>query len=339
MATRERRYEAISVKSRQSRRKSVRPVTSVLLVVMAWACVGPQEIMADRLEREVGEKRMATLTEAAYERADTYIREWEVGSPLKHTQCQVISIPPVRRGEKEKHAAFCDGWVGPLSGNNPFGLGAPVGNGYAEDGAKLVFGVHVFGYVAHDSILVPRVIVNTQAQVIDKAEYEALKAKGENVGSRPVYIKDAKIREIVRLDGTAPEYSGPPLEQTYSTPAEIAELIHSMTTKDRYEKIKTKLEAIPLESDRWQVVQALGGQFVTLNQGEDYTLFMDGFLYMHGNDFYVLHDTSDGIFKVWPFGYTTADATIPELDLIFKNDKLFKVIPHVSREELAGHLK
>jgi hypothetical protein len=306
---------------------------------MSSACAGPEEIMAERLEREVDEKRMATLTEAAYERADTFIRGWEVGSPLRHTQCQVLSIPPVRRGEKEGHTAVCDGWVGPLSGHNPFSLGALVGHGHAEDGAKLIFGVHVFGYVANDSILVPRTIVNTQAQVIDKAEYEALKAKGENVGSRPAYIKNAKIREIVRLEGTAPEYSGPFLEQTYSTQAEIGELFHSLTTKDRYEKTKMKLEAIPLGSDRWEVIQALGGQFVTLNQGEDYTLLMDGFLYMHGDDFYVLHDTSDGIFKVWPFGYTTAEATIPELDLIFRNDKLFKVIPHVPREELADHLR
>lgn len=313
------------------------------VAALVAGCASPMAQMEQRWADEVDELRMQSLTPAAYERAAASIETWKVGERAQHTACKITRIPSMQRNVPESIEYTCDGWVGPLSGGSPFSCGALVGHERTDEGDEVFIGQHLFGYLQEESILVPRYVVTLEAQLIDESEYEMLREQGEFVGRNPTYWKDCRIRETRKLDIPEHDFSDAVVVDRTVEPHEAvavaAELTHEWTTKERFERASQALETIPVGADRWDVIHALDGRFLTLNDGRDYALMMNGFLYMHDNEFYTVELTDEALFKVWPFGYTESGRKIPELDLILKNEKVLKLIPHVPKEELAVHFE
>lgn len=71
--------------------------------------------------------------------------------------------------------------------------------------------------------------------------------------------------------------------------------------------------------------------------GEMIVLYMPGLLNYKG-EFRWAEMRRDGLFVIWPFGYVERDKEIPKLALIFKNGKVYKIIPYESKEALKQYL-
>jgi len=316
-------------------------VIVALIALVLAGCAGPMGVSQKKWDQDTSEIRLESLTKESYSKAAALIADLEIGSSPKVTGCKIS-----RWTEHEKVLAMsvaCNGWVGPLSGGGWPGRGAFTG---VKDG--MVYGSHLYGFLYRDSILIPRYDVILQAARIDKAEYDKLRERKERVGRIPfppadqpelAYWKTPTIKEIRKLDFKEPDLSGTD-EITVSgrkAADALAEFGRSFTTRNRFERAQQVLESIPTGADRWEVIQALGGRFYTWDSGESYFLLMDGFLNI--GDLRISETTKDGFFKVWPFGYMDQGEVAPRLDLIFRNDRVFKVIPHVSKQELPDHLK
>jgi hypothetical protein len=330
----------VCTKASRARRMAV--AVAGCAVVLA-GCASPEAQMQQRWADEADEIRTQSLTPAAYARAAADIETWAVGDRVQRTACKTTTIPSMRRNVPDSIEYTCDGWVGPLSGRSPFSCGTVVGRLRTDDGDELFLGQQLFGYLQKESVLIPRYAITLQAQTIDESEYETLKAQGEFVGRNPTYWKDCTIREIRKLDIPELDFTDAVAEERIVEPHEAmavsAEITHEWTTKERFERAREALETVPIGADRWDVIHALDAYFHTLNRGRDYALMMNGFLYMHGNEFYTVEVTDDAVFKVWPFGYTEQSRQIPKLDLIMKNEKVVKLIPHVAQEELASYFE
>lgn len=310
-----------------------------LVAFFLVGCAGPMELLQNQWEEETTNSRLESLTEASYAKAATQIEGWKIGSPPEVTGCKLISWK-----EREKVRAIsiaCNGWVGPLSGGGWPGLGAFIG---VSDG--MVFGSHLYGYLYRESILVPRYAVTLQAERIDKTEYERLEGKKAHVGKVQVYLadepelgywKDLVIREVRKLNFEEPEFSDADDINLSGQEAVDAfvDLVRSYTTRERFDQARQFLLNIPVGADRWEVIQALGGRFHRTKSGKSYFLIMDGFLNIE--ELRITEVTANGFFKVWSFGYMEQVEAVPQLDLIFKNDKVFKLVPHVPKEELRNY--
>jgi len=71
---------------------------------------------------------------------------------------------------------------------------------------------------------------------------------------------------------------------------------------------------------------------MTPDSGIKYHILADGFL---GGAWVKL--TPNGFFVVMRFGYIEDNKEVPKLALIFKNNKVHKLVPHASREELQRY--
>ena len=312
---------------------------SLLFAVLLAGCAGPEAMMQNKWEETSTRHRLSSLSKESYAKAASYIEGWQAGEPPKVTGCNIIER---RHGENIlAMSVTCNGWVGPLSNGGWPGLGAFVG--VSE---RMVYGSHLYGYLHDDLILVPRYEVILRAERIDKAEYERLRENKEKVGKIRVHLadnpslaywKNMSISEVRKLDleelafARAKELELSPHERADA----FVDFARSHTTRERFEKARKILETIPVGADRWKVIKALGGSFSTWNAGKSYYLAMDGFL--NFEDLRISEVTDDGFFKVWPFGYMEQEEALPQLDIIFKNDKVFKLVPHAPEEELRHY--
>ena len=102
-----------------------------------------------------------------------------------------------KSGKREGIIGYMPGWINRMSGDAP-GAITLFGAMFAKSD-QLINGRHVFGYVWGELNLVPQFEIITQATVIDKIEYDRLRARETNeIGivqreSGRVYFKDLRV--------------------------------------------------------------------------------------------------------------------------------------------------
>ena len=240
---------------------------------------------------------------------------------------------------KPRPIAVADGWVGPFSGGFPFGSEMGFGEFIGWTG-ELLLGEHLFGYLVDGEMLVPRYVVTTQATVIPEEEYNRLVGeKADNVGftfttrttvNAPgrIEFKDAVVKEVRPL-----AFSDAPLRARGAPGPTLRDDIRWYASTERFKVAESKLRALAAGMDYWDALAALGMVFVTLDSGLTYRAWLaDGYL---GAPRSML--TAAGFFKVLRFGYLEGNKEMPQLALIFKNNRVHKLVPHGTLEELMSH--
>jgi len=316
-----------------------------LFALLLVGCAGPEELVQNQYEEETTNPLLSSLTKASYAKVASQLsgwrpgEPWKPGEPLEVTDCKSTNLYGGRGIPAATYT--CNGWVSPLAGGHWSGLGGTIG---VSNG--MVLGTHIYGYLHNESILVPRYAVTLQAERIDEAEYDRLGERDEHVGRIPAdladepdlaYWKNLSIREVRKLDFEEPGISGA-IDITLTGQERVdafQDAARSYVTRQRFEQAKKILTTIPIGADRWEVIQALGGYFRTWSWGRGYYLHMDGLL--NFGELRINEATEDGFFKVWPFGYMEQVEAVPQLDLIFKNDKVFKLVPHAPKEKLRSY--
>ncbi|HAK60997.1 MAG TPA: hypothetical protein DCO77_11540 [Nitrospiraceae bacterium] len=246
---------------------------------------------------------------------------------------------------KSKDFVVADGWIGRLSGQYHGGV-----FGFGQVNARsgdTVFGEHVFGYLLYGITLVPKYSVIMQAELISFEEYKALvKAKktgtigwfrtpGWKKDAQPkeipqaIHFKNATIQEVRTLDVAGEDIEG----VTIAKAGSLTEVVKSYLTRERFQKAQKKLKKVKAGSTPWDVIAALNGKYMTPNSGLDYLLLMDGFL-MYNKEGPWQKMTKKGYYVVWPFGYLENETEMAQLDLIFKNGKLHKLVKHEPKESI-----
>ena len=244
----------------------------------------------------------------------------------------------LQEGGKTTRIGVADGWVAPLSGDF---LGGLFGNGRISGrSGNLVFGEHVFGYLFSGATLVPQYVVMTQATLVTPEEYTQLVEKGtHNIGwadmprdSLPrTQFKNITVKEVRHLDIYEDEdFEGVKLEKAGT----LADVIRSFTTRERFENAEKRLKSLIPGTDHWEVIKALNGIYMTTDSGIKYLMLTDGHL---GGSWGKL--IPSGYFHVMSFGYIEDNKEVPKLALIFKNNKVHKLVAHASREELQRYFQ
>jgi len=280
---------------------------------------------------------LESLSATAYQRAVPRLAALKTGERIQQgVDWKFFTIH--QRGQLAGVLAVADGWVGPLSGGFRGG-GIEFGHLIGQTGNVLI-GEHVFGYLAHGATLVPQYVVVTQATVIARDEYERLEIeKADNLGWTPdpreqaarIHFKDVSVRETRRLrfvDRTN-------LEGAKSGPLSAADVLRQFTSIERFEAAEQKLESLAPGTDFWDAMAELNVMIVTPDSGRSYSQwFSDGYL---GANWAKL--TPKGYFEVLRFGYIQDGEEAPKRALIFKNNRVYKLVPHGTREELERYFE
>lgn len=239
--------------------------------------------------------------------------------------------------------AAADGWISAFSGGYA-GAADGFGRLFARSSDK-VYGRHIFGYVWNQTI-VPCYELTTAALSISEAEYQQLQKQGDkDIGERPtetgahLYYKQIRMYELHELPFKAmfEEYKEPEVTFKEVSKEEFKQALFAVYTKESFDKAAAILGGIPPGSDTWGVVKALDGRFKTLDYGEVYTLFMNGYA-NYGGDHRLFKVAPSAIFEVWPYGFVQDKTDMFRLVAIFRNGKLLKVVPYAPREELERTL-
>jgi hypothetical protein len=247
-----------------------------------------------------------------------------------------------------RYIVVSDGWVSSFSDGfigGTYGFGKLIGQN-----GNVLLGEHLFGYLLGGATLVPQYVIRTQATVISEEEYRRLRseeadylgwtdAPGERAATR-IYFKDVAVKEARQL-----AYSDTLLKRREGARAPGPTLRDNLrwhTTIERFRAAESKLKSLALGTDFWEASATLDMTIVTLDSGMTYEAwFADGYL---GGVWAML--TTAGYFKVWRFGYLeylegqkVPQREVPKLALIFKNNRVHKVVPYGTLEELIRHFE
>ena len=312
---------------------------SFFVAFIPLVAVGCGPSMQQVMQKEI----MESTTLSAYQRNEQQVQALKQGDSIdKKIKWEAYTL---QNQGKSTYFVVADGWIGPLSGEYPGGIFG-FGHVNARSG-NTVFGEHVFGYLLYGTTLVPKYSVITQAELISPEEYMAfVKAKktgtigwfhnpGWNKSAQSkkippvIHFKNATIRKVRDLAVGREDTTGVTIEKAGS----LNEVVRSYLTREKFQKAEKQLKSVKAGSTPWDVMQALNGKYITPNSGLDYLLLMDGFL-MYKNEGPWQKMTPKGHYVVWPFGYLNSEIEMPQIDLIFKNGKLHKLVKHAPKESI-----
>jgi len=238
-----------------------------------------------------------------------------------------------KSGKREGIIAYMPGWINSMSGD-AYGAITLFGAMFAKSG-QLINGRHVFGYVWGELNLVPQFESITQATVIDKSEYDRLRAQETNeIGLVPtesgkVYFKDLRVlktralpfRGISDVEGQATTIE--PFKRNELPP---------FYTEQAFQGAEEILLQLNKGIDLWDMLEELGALFMTTDYGENHSFLVNGFLnYKNVRPQHL--ETDEALYVLRPFGYIqkkrfSKDKEIIKLIVIFKNGLLEKVTPY-----------
>ena len=247
-----------------------------------------------------------------------------------------------KSGEQEGFFVAAPGWINSMSGD-AFGGFFMFGALFAKSG-QLINGRHVFGYVWGDLNLVPQFEIITQATVIDKIEYDRLRAQETNeIGLVPtesgrVYFKDVRVlktralpfRGISDVEGQATTIE--PFKKNELPP---------FYTEQAFQGAEEILLQLNKGIDLWDMLEELGALFMTTDYGENHSFLVNGFLnYKNVRPQHL--ETDEALYVLRPFGHIqkkrfSKDKEIIKLIVIFKNGLLEKITPY-SGGDLRSYL-
>lgn len=309
----------------------------VALIPIVTVGCGPS--MQQVMQKEI----MESTSQPAYQRNEPQVKALQPGDSINEKI--TWDFYSIQNQGKSAGFAVADGWIGPLSGHY-FGGVFGLGQVNARSG-DTVFGEHVFGYLLYGTTLVPKYSVITKAELISFEEYQAfVKAKktgtigwfrtpGRKKGAQPkeipqtIHFKNATIQEVRTLAAVSEDIE----DVTIGKAGSLTEVARSYLTQARFQKAEKQLKKIKAGSTPWDVIAALNGKYMTPDSGLYYPLLMDGFL-MYEKVSPWRKMTAKGYYVVWPFGYLENETEMPQLDLIFKNGKMHKLVKHEPKESI-----
>jgi hypothetical protein len=219
------------------------------------------------------------------------------------------------------------GWIGSLSGGSLGGFF--LLGGVSERGGDRLSGTHVFGYVRQEGIVIPRFLVLTEATVISATEYSRLtpdemKSAGmaKEPGSRkPLHFRDLHVRETRALS-FIDELEDASVKLKPTTASDFHDWLLS---EQSFHEIEEKLRALAPGTSFWDVFARLDARIMAPDFTE-HTWLIRGYLASDKFPPQFLGQ-ENGVYSIWPFGYTKKKREMPQLVLVFKNDHLLRVTP------------
>jgi hypothetical protein len=308
---------------------------TVLLSLLATGC-------APSIQQIIQTKNIESTSKSAFDKVEPLLKDLKPGDDLQSKiKWRLFEI---QGQDKGNGIANADGWIGHLSGDYYGGLFG-FGHIISRSENKL-FGEHVFGYLVFGTTLVPRYSVITQAELIPYTEYKNLaEKKAVNWGLLPTpgwsehepqdkdipqltFYRDVTVKEVRMLDYHIKDADISDSSVKVEKIGTLKDLAKLFLTPDRFHEAEIKLREIEKGTDAWEVIKKLNGKYFTPNSGINYFLLMDGYIMDPWHKM-----TPDGLFVVWPFGYLEGEISIPKSSLIFKNDKVYKIVPYASKKE------
>jgi hypothetical protein len=310
-------------------RGRVLPPTSLLLsLTLGAAC-------ASMPPTPIGELRREAMSRDAYERLLPQLERLRSGDDLA-VLGRMRRVEWLDRGGRDTAMVVIPAWIASMSGGAAGGLsllGQRVGRA-----ADRLHGSHVFGYVAGER-LVPRYQVATRARLIDRDEYERLRQESlPGIGMlasapRPSYFRDLEVAGTRTLAFPEPPRDGDPGED-----ALVEDGLAAFYSEERFRSVEPLLRDLPAGTDLFGMLLALDARFVTSDYGESHSLLAPGFLNYRSVRTRSIA-TSDGLYKLRPFGYVEGGREVVRWIAIFKNDRLEEIVPHTGLDDWSGYIR
>ena len=281
------------------------------------------------------------MSRATYEKFLPRLQQLETGDDLAilerarrvdPRELAVSGRPVLARAER----VVIPAWISSMSGGAVGGLSL-FGQRIGRSGDR-IDGSHVFGYVEGDR-LVPRYQVVTRARLIERTEYERLlQRSGPGIGKLaagpiPLYFRDLQVAHTRALAFPEPE----PGPEGRAVQTVVEGGLASFYSEQRFRNVEPLLRGLPEGIDLFGMLLALDARFVTRDGGESHSLLAPGFLNYRSVRTRTV-ESSDGVYKLRPFGYVQGEREIVRWLAIFKNDRLEKVVPHTGLADWAGYI-
>ncbi len=284
------------------------------------------------------EIRKEQMSEQVFQSVLPELQKLAPGDDLSFIKKLLKSGWKTKNGKRVGIVVYMPGWINSMSGDAFGGLFA-FGGMFAKSG-QLINGSHVFGYVWGELNLVPQFEIITQATVIDKIEYDRLRARETNeIGivqreSGRVYFKDLRVLKSRALPFRG--ISDVEAQATTFEPFKKNELPPFYTEQD-FRDTEEILLRLNKGIDLWEMLKELGALFMTTDYGENHSFLVNGFLnYKNVRPRRI--ETDEALYILRPFGYIQNDKEIIKLIVIFKNGLLQKVTPYSGAEDWHSYL-
>lgn len=236
-----------------------------------------------------------------------------------------------------------DGWIDSASGGD---LGGLFGTGaLISVSSETAIGSHLFGYLEKNTYVIPKLEMQIIGDIISKQEYDTLRAakKRDNIGvwgtsnGSRIYAKNLRVHAIKKLDFPP----RPDLQTLEDKTTSVVQHFTSKLTPAEYEKAKSILEKIPIDTDIYGAIRALDGwYFCVQGEGSSCSLWMSGFLNFEDKFRFGVVKAGDALYNVWAFGYLDAERhEVPKLALILRNGKVKKLVPYADRASVESQLR
>jgi len=291
------------------------------LVLLALACAAPTP------EEQLADWRGSAVSPERWERVRPYLEGLTPGDDLallagarqvhlwgRRDQAPVVVMPS---------------WITSLSGGASGGL-SMFGQLVGRQGDR-VLGSHVFGTVEAERI-VPRHQVYCAATLVDRQVYEHLAALGtRGIGVIPRPSGPLFFRDLYVAGGRPLSFAEPVAGRAVPGP-------EALLSREAFESALPVLERLPEGTDLMSLLAALDAVFLTADFGESHSLRVRGFL--HAGEAHTRSlETSDGIYKLRPFGWRDGEREVIERIALFENDRLLGVVVHRGLEDWNVYLE
>ena len=275
------------------------------------------------------------MSQATYEKLLPRLKELQTGDDLAVFE-RIRRVVWVEQAGADWPVVVIPSWISSMSGGAAGGL-SMLGQRIARSDTR-IHGSHVFGYVVGDRI-VPRYQIVTRASLIGRVEYDRLLGESEpGIGklmSGPVslYFRDLQVARTRAL-----EFSGTdPGAGKWAVRTQVEGGLASFYSEQRFWEMEPLIRDLPEGIDLLGMLLVLDARFVTNDYGESHSLLAPGFLnYREVRTRSI--ESSEGVYKLRPFGYVQGEREVVEWIAIFKNDRLEKVVPHSGLDDWRGYI-
>jgi hypothetical protein len=280
--------------------------------------------------------RFESLTERAFRAVEPTLLQLVPGDSLDVVR-DGLATETVEVGGIRKSIAFGDGWIPALSGGV---RGAQSGIGrYRGRDRQFVYGSHAFGYLSQEIKLMPLYELVVRGRIVeepDLAQFTDSDDAGWAYRER-IRFRDLEVAALRSISSQPKLTRGGALAGSAPLGALVPFLALGNATRGEFEETQKRLAAVSEGTAVYDVINALGGSYVTTDYGETYFVLMGG--YLNWRPVVPWEETTlEGSFIIWPFGFMEDGKPVGRLAVIYRNHALLRVVPYSEdRDELRRH--
>lgn len=275
-----------------------------------------------------------STSKQAYEKVEPIIKNIPLNTSIDISPINIRLFKKYQGRKIVGYVAYSDGWLGALSGG-AIGGATKFGK-YVCRNENKAFGKHVFGYSVDGITIIPRYIFITAGEIISKTEFDRISNSGGfgvwrifNGNNEDMFVKDIAL--VDKYEVKSNDIEGFMIKEEVPK-SKRKSTIKNWYSQQKYESVKINLSNIEVGTDFVEFMTR-NGLIVDKDGGDSYVLWLPGFLNYKG-EYRWCKETTEGFFDVWPFGYVHRDREVPEVAVIFKNDKFFKTVPYASKLDI-----